>query len=565
MAAGRAAEAIALDEGTLRRRELKLGPDHPDTLSSRDSLAEGYVRAGRTAAAIALAEQTLRLRESSQGPDHPDTLSSRINLAAAYFEAGRTAEAITVHEASLKLFESKLGPDHPDTLTARTSLAHDYVRAGNAAEAVALQEATLKLSESRLGPDHPGTLATRDTLSGAYWAAGRTAEAIALDEATLKLWESKLGPDHPDALAVRNNLVTSYLKLGRTEDVIRLQEETVRRGESKLGPDHPSTLQSRINLAMAYKAIGRARRDAGRRQESLEAYRRAVAIQEELSGGHPEIPMYRELLAWFLIDFGMCLREMAMPDQSQRCLERSLEIWLRRIAEESAIGEDRRGNLLWTLDEMRQLARDTGRVPPALAAHQRAIDTIQKSVSVSSKDPSSRDLVAILYADFGKLRMRSQQPREARVAFERAVEIRQVLSAEEPAQPRHRGQLGSIRRWLGSASLDLGETTRAAAELRQAIDLFEGGTSRSGDDLYDLACCHAALSGVANLNAASRPAVQGPGEAGMVMGLLRQAAAAGYHDITALRTDRDLDSLRSRPDFQLLIMDLAFPDKPFAW
>jgi hypothetical protein len=31
-----------------------------------------------------------------------------------------------------------------------------------------------------------------------------------------------------------------------------------------------------------------------------------------------------------------------------------------------------------------------------------------------------------------------------------------------------------------------------------------------------------------------------------------------------MRTDPDLDPLRSRPDFQLLLMDLAMPAEPFA-
>ena len=31
-----------------------------------------------------------------------------------------------------------------------------------------------------------------------------------------------------------------------------------------------------------------------------------------------------------------------------------------------------------------------------------------------------------------------------------------------------------------------------------------------------------------------------------------------------LKTDPDFDSLRSRPDFQALLMDLAFPADPFS-
>lgn len=45
---------------------------------------------------------------------------------------------------------------------------------------------------------------------------------------------------------------------------------------------------------------------------------------------------------------------------------------------------------------------------------------------------------------------------------------------------------------------------------------------------------------------------------------LHRAVAAGLQDAAFMRRDADLDPLRSRPDFQMLMMDLAFPDEPFA-
>ena len=65
-----------------------LGPDHPDTLTSRNNLASAYQDAGDLARAIPLFEQTLTDRERVLGPDHPDTLTSRNNLEAARRSAG---------------------------------------------------------------------------------------------------------------------------------------------------------------------------------------------------------------------------------------------------------------------------------------------------------------------------------------------------------------------------------------------------------------------------------------------------------------------------------------------
>jgi len=45
-----------------------------------------------------LHEQTLADYERVLGADHPDTLKTRNNLANAYEVAGRTAEAITIRQ-----------------------------------------------------------------------------------------------------------------------------------------------------------------------------------------------------------------------------------------------------------------------------------------------------------------------------------------------------------------------------------------------------------------------------------------------------------------------------------
>jgi hypothetical protein len=45
---------------------------------------------------------------------------------------------------------------------------------------------------------------------------------------------------------------------------------------------------------------------------------------------------------------------------------------------------------------------------------------------------------------------------------------------------------------------------------------------------------------------------------------LRQVVAGGYKDLVYLRASPAWDALRSRPDFQLLLLDLAFPKWPFA-
>ena len=96
------------------------------------------------------------------GPDHPDTLTSRNNLAAAYRTRAGPAEAIPLHERTLADRERVLGPDHPDTLTTRSNLAAAYGRRAGPAEAIPLFEQHARRPRAGAGPrpprhpDHPG-------------------------------------------------------------------------------------------------------------------------------------------------------------------------------------------------------------------------------------------------------------------------------------------------------------------------------------------------------------------------------------------------------------------------
>ena len=114
-------EALTLDVAVDSLEGL-LGPDHPDTLASRNSLAGAYKSAGRLTEAIALYEQVLTDSIRVLGEDHPHTLASRHNLAGAYASDGNLPEAIVRWQALCADCLHILGPDHPLTVTVRENL-----------------------------------------------------------------------------------------------------------------------------------------------------------------------------------------------------------------------------------------------------------------------------------------------------------------------------------------------------------------------------------------------------------------------------------------------------------
>jgi tetratricopeptide (TPR) repeat protein len=120
------ADAIPLLEANVADYERLLGPDHPNTLMSRNNLAAAYWAAERTTDAIPPLEANLADYERLLGPDHPNTLMSRNNLAEIYRAAERTTDAIRLHEANLPRLERVLGPEHLNTITGRSNLAETY-------------------------------------------------------------------------------------------------------------------------------------------------------------------------------------------------------------------------------------------------------------------------------------------------------------------------------------------------------------------------------------------------------------------------------------------------------
>jgi serine/threonine-protein kinase len=83
-------------------------------------------------------------------------------------------------------------------------------------------------------------------------------------------------------------------------------------------------------------------------------------------------------------------------------------------------------------------------------------------------------------------------------------------------------------------------------------------------DCYNLACGYATLAGIAIEPDSAMTVTEGRAAGERAMQWLQRAVARGYRNVALMQRDHDIDPLRSRPDFQLLMMDLEFPDDPFA-
>jgi hypothetical protein len=119
------------------------------------------------------------------------------------------------------------------------------------------------------------------------------------------------------------------------------------------------------------------------------------------------------------------------------------------------------------------------------------------------------------------------------------------------------GQIGGIHR-------EAGRHSEAVTATREAMAILERLSILEPIDYYNLACGHATLAGIGTMPGSGMSAVEGQAEAERAMHWLHRAVARGYRNVALMRRDPDLDPLRSRDDFQALMMDLSMPDDPFA-
>ncbi len=200
-------------------------------------------------------------RERALGPDHPDTLTSRHNHACQTGVTGDHATARNLHAALITDRERVLGPDHPNTLISRNNHAYAIGLTGDHATARNLLAALIPDLARVLGPDHPNTLTSRHNHAYETGVTGDHAAARDLYAALIADCERVLSPDHPDTLTSRGS--HAYL-IGVTGDHATARDlyaALITDCERVLGPDHPDTLTSRVS-ALAFTRTRAAKRDA---------------------------------------------------------------------------------------------------------------------------------------------------------------------------------------------------------------------------------------------------------------------------------------------------------------
>jgi hypothetical protein len=175
----------------------------------------------------------------------------------------------------------------------------------------------------------------------------------------------------------------------------------------------------------------------------------------------------------------------------------------------------------------------------------------------------TRSELANVLINMVEIQRRQRRLAEARLLCDSAIAIRQAVIKEYPEIVSYRSRMGEC--WLrsGQVRLAAGDIAGSTTDWRRGLMAYGELKRRSGETAMFEAGCHAMLSSVAGVSGSGVPASEGPFEAQKAMAILVATVANGYR-ARELKNDSCLDPLRNRSDFQLLMLDVAFPAQPFA-
>jgi serine/threonine-protein kinase len=445
---------------------------------------------------------------------------------------------------------------------------------GSKIEALALQRKSLTVRRV-LADDPQADTATRADLARSLLAVGSLEQATGeLAEAYVSFQEAQqlaaelattAGPTDsvPEVLALSLRRIGELqAQTGKPDEALQSLERALVI-QQKLADAKPDVPQFLSDVASIHDKIGWLLRQSGRPAEALASYEQASAILQKLADADPSVTQFQSNLARTYNDIGRLMYQTGRPVEALAACARASVIF-QNLVDTNASVTQFQSDLAECQNTTAWLLKRNGKLTEALHEFERELAIRQKLVDANPSVTQFQSDLATSYSDICTLLRSAGNPAEALSASARALAIQQKLVDTNPSVTQFQSNLANTYLNIGALRQNARQTAEAVASFRQAIATYERLRTQRVFDMYNCACAYSLLSGVAVERGSGMTAAEGPPMGDRAMQWLRRAIAAGYGNIANMRTDSDLDPLRSRSDFQLLLMDLPFPADPFA-
>jgi eukaryotic-like serine/threonine-protein kinase len=516
---GKLGALLDKETGTASRRELA---------DSNFDLAELTRKVGQPVAALAAHRAVLAAREALAADMPADTgvatdIGRSLTAVGSMLSSTTKAdEAIEKYRRSESLLAGLAGSD-PAARTAlaacRSQMARLLLALGKHSEALAALK--LALADQK----------ARATVPGASYDARRDLASTA-HELGLLLWNTGKPADAEPALREALAIV------------------------QKLADEYPGVTEFRNLLANIHVALGDVSFLNGQAEAAEVELRTALALHQKLADGNPAVTVFRGNVALDRMCLGRLFLVTAKPTAAQE-LRTALAIRQKLVVENP---EDTMycGWLAMVHNYLGVMMWQVGKPGEAEADCRRALAILQKLVDDTPAVAFFRDRLAYSFIYLGDVVRSLGRAAEARGLYERAIALKEPQLRGDSTNLEHRYALVCAIRRRGMTLRRLGELAGAADDVRRALELSDGLPPRSAWELCEIevACCHAALAGLAGQAGSGVSAAEGEQEADRAMERLQRSVANGFRNTNQIRIESALDALRDRADFKKLMAEL---------
>jgi serine/threonine protein kinase/outer membrane murein-binding lipoprotein Lpp len=524
-----------------------------------------------------------KLQGALEGDSDP---RARSDLAAAYVgaaritvEIGSVQHAVDAFRRAMAIDEALIASD-PTDVRHRAALAETLVEAarpiwqiGSVGEAMQMSRRALAIYEA-LSRAHPGDLMIRSGLSEAVAQVGyyqaRTGAMVASLESTkqaVRLSEEVVRAAPSDEM-YRSRLAVQLATLGdRLHATGRRPESLVAYTRAlefrqQLADERPEDTARARALGFSLFKMGFAHRLSGALGKATAYHRRALKLREKLASTGASSVLDRRALADSLTDMGYLELQAGHLHETEVLYRQAVSL-RERVFEENPKLIDSLNKLAEVLLSLGNFQAETRRATEALATLHRAADLAGRAAQSAPEDSIYQYILGMSHDAIGRAERQIGAPARALEAHRLAVTVFDRLSTAEPDDVTYRSYL--TRNLLDCASLERPTSSaRATASLDRARLVLDESSQEEPSLRYDLAAEYARLVGPTTVSTTPDSDAARQRCASHALAALARLVVAGYRDRQRIESDPAFDGIRGHPEFQSLMLDLAFPASPFA-
>jgi tetratricopeptide (TPR) repeat protein len=480
-----------------------------------------------------------------------------------------------LYETALKYYQ-KFIIQHAHDPRLRSDLANAFERVGIITDMIGARPDALAAHQqalairAALGRDYPESVRFQQDLAKSYdtrgnllRVMGRAEEAEQSLRRSITILETWIG-DHPDVLSLQQDLARSDNNLGILQKTIGHMAEadqSYRRAieirERGTGQDDAESADGRETLAQCYTNLGNLKGMTGEMTEASQWFQKAIPIFEALTQTHPHDTTFWQDLGKTHGNIGMLQSLAGQVKGAERSYRQAIKIQERLAREHPSVVEFQQDRAK-TYTDLGLLLSTTDK-QEAAQWYQRAADILEPLARIHSLVVPVQQDLARSYNALGMLQTETGQVAAAMQSLQRARAIQERLVRDHPNDPENPRSLSITDIGLGRVHRALDQPAEALKDWQDAVRLIESLPEPSHYDLYNLACAYALSSTVIDkTQAQSNSGHETPSRqlAGKAMEAMHRAVAAGWSDARQMETDGDLESLRSRGEFQKLVQSL---------